>query len=576
MRRLVAIFGAAMLVATACSGGNPPATSGAPSASVAASQAPVPGGRVVVGATGDPKTMQPVISTDTQSSDIWNWLYLGLTRSNYKTGETEPNLAEKFELSKDGLTLTYTIRDGLVWSDGTPFSGEDWRYTVHAVARSAKTVRKSTFQDIVGWADYRDGKADAISGIVLSNNNKTLAITFTKVFCPAVAAMGSAGGGILPSAAFKKVWNEKTLDTKTNIDDNALNMNPPASMGPFVFKEFKPGIQVSFTRNDKYWRGAPLVDELVVKVYADATAIKNALVTGEVTYGSVEAKDYEEVSKVDALSGYRYKSSGYTYIGWNAKSAKAPWLASRDVRQALWYGINVDAIMKKILFGLGTQVYGHNPPTSWAYDTSGLTTYGNDVAKAKSLLEKAGAKMGSDGIYRWTDGSPMKMRIETNQGNNARETILQFAQEQYKAIAPRSHRPGHRLRGIHHRMVPGSRPGPVLDLALEPAGEGSVQQRWVREPGRGPGAAGQPQWPGLQPGVAQEGTPYGRPEPEPGGAVHVPLRRRRPPLRGQEAPELRTRHVQHLVEHRKVVVQEVVAQLSLRSSAGVCASRTPQ
>jgi len=433
MRRLVAIFGAAMLVATACAGGTPP-TSGGASPSTAASDTPVPGGRVVAGATGDPKTMQPIISTDTQSSFVWQWFYLGLTRANYKTGETEPSLADKFELSKDGLTLTYTLRDNLVWSDGTPFSGEDWRYTVHSVARSAKTVRKSTFQDIVGWADYRDGKASSISGITVGNGGKTIEIKFAKVFCPAQAAMGGAGGGILPSAAFKKVYDPYTTDTKQNIDDNALNMNPPASMGPFVFKEFKPGIQVTLGRNDKYFRGAPLIEEFVIKVYADATAVKNALVTGEVTYGTVEAKDYDEVNKVDSLKGYRYKSSGYTYIGWNAKAAKAPWLANRDVRQALWYGINVDAIMQKILFGLGTQVYSHNPPTSWAYDTSGLTTYKNDVAKAKQLLEKAGAKMGSDGIYRWTDGSPMKMRIETNQGNNARETILQFAQEQYKAI----------------------------------------------------------------------------------------------------------------------------------------------
>jgi peptide/nickel transport system substrate-binding protein len=389
----------------------------------------------VFGATGDPKTMNPVIATDTQSRDIWDKVYLSLTRSNYKTGETEANLAQKFELSSDGLTLTYTLRDNLVWSDGTPFTGEDWKYTAEAVARSVKTVRKSTLQDIVGWADYRDGKTDSLAGVTIKDSGKVIEIKFAKIFCPATAALGGAGaGGILPSTQFKKVWDNKTTDTKTNIDDNPLNMSPPASMGPWVFKEFKPGVQVTFVKNAKYFRGAPYVDEFVVKTYADATAVKNAIVTGEVTYGSVEAKDYEEVSKVDALKGVRYRSSGYTYIGWNAKSAKAPWLANRDVRQALWYGINVDAIMKKILFGLGSQVYAHNPPTSWAYDASGLTQYNNDVAKAKSLLEKAGAKMGTDGVYRWTDGQPMKMTIETNQGNNARETILQFAQEQYKAI----------------------------------------------------------------------------------------------------------------------------------------------
>src|SRR5207247_166152 len=220
--------------------------------------------------------------------------------------------------------------------------------------------------------------------------------------------------------------------------------------------DFKPGVQVTFVKNDKYFRGAPYADEFVVKTYADATAIKNALVTGEVTYGTIEAKDYDEVSKVDALKGVRYKSSGYTYIGWNAKAAKAPWLANRDVRQALWYGINVNAIMQKILFGLGTQVYAHNPPPSWAYDPTGLTQYSNDVAKAKSLLEKAGAKLGADGVYRWTDGQPMKMRIETNQGNTARETILQFSQDQYKQIGIQIDPLLESFNALLDRTVPGT------------------------------------------------------------------------------------------------------------------------
>ncbi len=205
-------------------------------------------------------------------------------------------------------------------------------------------------------------------------------------------------------------------------------------MGPFIFKDFTPGVQVTMTKNPKYFRGAPHVDQYILKTYADTTAIKNALITGEVTYGGVDAKDFDDVGKTATLSPYRFKSLSYNYIGWNAKSAKAPWLANKSVRQALWYGIDVDSIIKKIVFGLGTKALAHNPPVSWAYDGSGLTDYKLDTAKAKQLIESAGAKMGTDGIYRWTDGSPMKMRIETNQGNNARETILQVAQEQYKAI----------------------------------------------------------------------------------------------------------------------------------------------
>jgi len=340
----MALFGALVLVATAC--GQGPATTGE-QASASASEQPVAGGRIVVGATGDPKTMQPVISADTQSSGIWNWLYLGLTRANSKTGETEPNLAQKFELSSDGLTLTYTLRDNLVWSNGDPFTGDDYKYTAEAVMRSKKTVRKSTFDNVDGAKDYGDGKTDSISGIQVSNGGKTITIKFTKVFCPATAAMGGAGaGGILPSKQFKAQWDNKTTDTSKNIDDVAFNMNPPASMGPWVFKSFQPGVQVTFAKNDKYFRGAPLVDELVVKVYADTTAVKNALMTGEVTYAAVNPSDNDEVSKNDALKLYRFKTSAYDYIDWNAKAAKAPWLANVQVRQALSYGIDVPAIVK--------------------------------------------------------------------------------------------------------------------------------------------------------------------------------------------------------------------------------------
>ncbi len=432
MRRLVAILGACLMLATACGPqGATPLASG--SAGPAAS--PVPGGRVVVASTGDPKTLNPVISTDTTSSGAWGFIYLSLVRADPKTGETKPFLAEKFDTSADGKTVTYTLRDGLVWSDGTPFTGEDYKYTVEAVMRSKKTVRKSQVDVIEGANDYKDGKADGISGITVSPDGKVITLKLTKVFCPGVTGLGGAGaGGILPSKLFKAQWDNKTTDTSKNIDDVAYGMNPPASMGPFVFKSFQPGVQLTYTRNDKYFRGAPLVDELVIKNYADATAIKNALLAGELTYSSVEAKDYEEATKADFLASTKVDRSVYHYIGWNAHAAKAPWLANVQVRQALAWGIDAPAIVDKVVLGFGKQVYAHTPPVSWAYDESGLTKYKRDVAKAKQLLEQAGAKMGSDGVYRWTDGTPMKMRIETNQGNNTRETILQFAQAQYKDI----------------------------------------------------------------------------------------------------------------------------------------------
>ena len=136
MRRLSAVLGAALLVAVSCGQAPASTTATSPSPAASASEQPQAGGRIVFGATGDPKTMQPVIATDTQSSEIWNKVYLSLTRANTRTGETEPNLAEKFELSSDGLTLTYTLRDKLVWSDGTPLE-------IHGRGRRAQREDRS-------------------------------------------------------------------------------------------------------------------------------------------------------------------------------------------------------------------------------------------------------------------------------------------------------------------------------------------------------------------------------------------------------------------------------------------------
>ena len=427
MRRSAVLFAIAMLIGAAC---GPSPLSPAP-----AGEKPVAGGRIVDGFTSDIKTLQPVLSSDTASSGVWQFIYYSLTRNDPDTGQVVGQLADKYELSSDGLTLTYTLRDNLVWSDGTAFTGEDYKYTAEAVMRSKKTIRKGTFDNVVGAKDYADGKADGIAGISVGGGGKTITIKFSKVFCPAVNQMGGAGaGGIIPKHKFTQYWDNKTTDTAKNIDDNPMNMAPTVSTGPFVFKEYNPGDHVTLVRNEKFFRGPPLVAEYYVKFYSDSTAVTNALKVNEVTWTGVDPKDYEELSKLDTLRGFRFPSFSNGYIGWNPNNSKAPWLASREVRQALWYGLDVKQIIDKVLFGLGKPVYANTLPTMWAYDEIGFDKYPYDPKKAKDLLERAGAKMGSDGVYRWTDGQPIKMKIETNSDSNTRTTILQIAQEQYAQI----------------------------------------------------------------------------------------------------------------------------------------------
>src|SRR6266851_1376845 len=89
---------------------------------------PKPGGRLIVGDGSDSKTLQPVISTDTSSSLVWARMYETLIDVDPMTGSPVPRLAEKFEVSPDSKTMTFTLRDGLQWSDGSAFSGDDFAF----------------------------------------------------------------------------------------------------------------------------------------------------------------------------------------------------------------------------------------------------------------------------------------------------------------------------------------------------------------------------------------------------------------------------------------------------------------
>ena len=432
MRRFVSVFGSMALVVAACGTQGP--TGGQQTPGTA--DTPVPGGRIVRAATGDPKSFNPIIVTDTTSYLYTGQVYYSLLTRDPKTGELTGSLAQKWGLSADGLTVTYTLRDNLVWSDGTPFTGDDYKYSAEAVMRSKRTTRQNTFANVQGAQEYKEGKADQISGIQVKDGGKTIEIKLAKTLCPAIENLADpTSGGILPSKHFKQYFDPRTTDTSKTIDDNPLNMAPPASMGPWIFKDFKAGDRATYTKNPKFYRGEPLIDELVIKVYSDVAAIKAALLVGEVTFGSSTPQDFDELSKAESLRGFEFPDYGWTYLGWNPDAPKAPWLANKLVRQAMWYGLDRKAIIDKIVFGHGKLLYSAQPPASIAsYKDDDLNHYDFDPKKAKALIEQAGAKMGPDGIYRWTDGTPMKMRIETNQPNPVRETILQLAQDQYKAV----------------------------------------------------------------------------------------------------------------------------------------------
>jgi peptide/nickel transport system substrate-binding protein len=424
-RALVAVFAASILVATGCTTGGPAATT-APTA--AATVAVQKGGRIIEGTFSDIRTLQPVLVADTPSGRITDLIYDRLIQADPQNGEPKPRMAT-FTAGAGGKSYTFTLNANANWSDGKPIIAEDWATGVKAVAMSKITVRKSDFSNIEGFQEFADGKATTISGIVIDPANpKKWTVTLKAVQCDGIFQMS---GYTLPAHVFGKYVAAGQADA---IDKAAENDNPTVFSGPYKFKEWRKGDQVILTRNDSYWQGAPHTDEYVYKVVADATVLAAQLKTGELNFGTIEPKDLADMERVDSVKISKYQNLGYTYIGWRVNSPTATALADKRVRQALAYGLNMDDVIKAVLFGEGQKQVAHHVPVQWAYPAPAtLNAYPYDTAKAEQLIKDAGYTKGADGFYA-KDGKTISFTIRTNSGNKTRETLAQVAAEQYKKI----------------------------------------------------------------------------------------------------------------------------------------------
>ena len=403
-------------------------------ASACASRAPGPnggsvaihqGGRVIVGDVLDAKTMNPLLSSDPGTALATASIYESLVKGNAKDGQIEPRLAERFELAADGKSLTFVLRDGLLWSDGSPFSGDDFTFTIEAVMRSKETAFKSRVAGITGARAYAAGKAETISGISTSGNQIT--VRLDEPFCPALGAIG--GLPIIPRSVFGKYMDPK--DPGKNIDAAPENAAPPLSMGPFKFKEWVPNDHSTVIRNDYFYGGKPYLDEWVHKVFPGGGAAA-ALQTGEVDVAEITSPELaDELRRSDDLQLYTVLSSAEQYIGWNELRGGKEFFQSQPVRQALAYGLDMALFIDKVLQGQATRLIAHATPLSAGYDDSGLERYPYDPQRAHELLRKDGWSRGGDGVYQ-KGGQRLEFTLIAPAEGAVNARLAQFAAEQYR------------------------------------------------------------------------------------------------------------------------------------------------
>lgn len=335
-------------------------------------------------------------------------------------------MSERWEVSEDGLTWTFHLRDGIKWSDGDPVDANDFKFTYDAIASDlVETPRKSSVENISSIA-----VVDPL----------TLKITLNAVKCD---ALGDLGMNWLPSHLYQPDFSD--------IMDNPANEAPPVSAGPFKFQSWARDDNIILVRNEDYWEGAPHMDGTITRIVPDSGTRLAQLLSGEVDVTGLEPAQLTSVQGNSNVDVYSAKIDGYEFIAFNLANPENPQpgldengnLVTQDphpilsdpaVRLAIAHALDYEAIVQSVYLDRSYQMAANVlPAVSWAHDPT-IQPYNYNSELSRQLLEEAGwVDTNNDGI-REKNGKPLQLSIITNADNKTRVDLGTLVQDQLNAI----------------------------------------------------------------------------------------------------------------------------------------------
>jgi len=377
-RLLAAIAAGALTVSLAACATSERDTGGAAAAT---------GGTMVFGAAGAPKNFDPIFNDDGESFRPIRQMYDTLI--TYKPGTTElsPGLATAWESSPDGKQWTFTIRDGVTFSDGTALDAaavcanfERWGTMPSEAAQSNMIYYADVFEGFKGAGGIYDS-------CQANGNQAVLSLTKYKGAFP--AAFGLTAFSISSPAALQQYDANNVTQSGDSFAYPAYATDHPTGTGAFKFESYdRTANTITLVRNDNYWGEKAKLDKLVFRVIPDENARKQELTAGTIDgYDLPSPADYASLKSAGQQVLIR-DPFNVLYMGINTKNNPA--LRDIRVRQALAYAIDRQALVQTKLPEGAEVATQFMPETVEGYATD-VQQYAFDPDKAKQLLAEAGA-----------------------------------------------------------------------------------------------------------------------------------------------------------------------------------------
>ena len=400
------------------------------------SDEPKSGGVIRVSYRSEPSTYNRYVSTDSAGDGVARLTHATLLRLNRATGQLEPWLAREWTSSPDGLTWTLTLRDDVVFSDGTPFTSTDVVFSFRAIYDPAVKSPLSSSLLI-------SGKPLTVRAL----DAHTVVMVLPAPYGPGFSLLDSVP--ILPSHKLKVA-----LDAGTFPDAWSLStpLKEIVGLGPFMLTEHVPGQRLVLTRNPRFWqkdsggRRLPYLDRVEIFFSSDQNAEVLRLQSGDldVTTGPIRFEDLNNLRRLESQKRVTLHAAGVSIapdmLWFNLASTapaarQRPWLQSEALRKAISLAVNRQALVNTVFLGEAVVIAGPITPGHGDWYAADAVKPVFDRAAAKQALVSAGlTDRNGDGRVDDHSGKTARFTILTQKGHTGREKSVEVIKDQLRQI----------------------------------------------------------------------------------------------------------------------------------------------
>ncbi len=352
---------------------------------------PAAGGSLVEGIVGAPRYLNPLLSDPNPvDREVTSLIFDGLTRYG-EGGELVPSLARDWQVSEDGRTVQFDLRQDVAWHDGEPFTAADVAFSYGLLQDDlfpASETLKALWQTVT----------------ISQTGRYSVTFTLPEPYSPFLDATTR---GIVPSHVLGDVGADQ-------IAEHSFS-RAPIGTGPFMVppgENWQRSGRLHLTPNPAFWMQGVSLDNVELRFFPDLATLVEAFEAGEVqALNSVPAPAFTEIATQSAARLYTTTRPRYTQLLFNLSETGMQALRQREVRQALATAVDREALIDQALRGQGVALDGPYTPDSWAYNPSALTVYAHSPVSATQLLEQSGWTLTEGAQVRQSDDLAFSIRL---------------------------------------------------------------------------------------------------------------------------------------------------------------------